>query len=402
MRRLLVSGMARQWIMAELKKFRIIVLFGSIPLYGQERGNIEAMRALKESDAAEVLFVTHKQWGHQVIHPELDRLGLPWTVACYARRFSKEMGVVQWLQNFRDMCIGSWQLSRIVRRFRPTHFHVGNPAFFLNFLPYLLFSRLPLVYRVGDQPSLHNRAYRCLWRCLIVPRVTQFVANSNFIQQSLFTVPVSPDKVSLIYSRPANILNVNVADYVLLYTDVPIIFYAGQISKDKGVDLLVSAARKILLHYPETTFLFAGDYSWRNPFAEELMEGIRRDGLEKKIVFLGYREDISTLLAKTGLHVCPSVWEEALPNVVLEAKNCGKPSIVFPSGGLPELIRHGVDGYICPEKNSDSLAAAIEYYLMDPDKMVEHGKAAYNSLEEVFEMSKFADKWVQVYEDAKR
>lgn len=388
--------------MAEQKKFRIIVLFGSIPLYGQERGNIEAMRALVECGSAEVLFVTHAEWGHQVIQPELDRLGLPWTVARYSGRFSKGMGFGQWLRNLRDICIGSWQLRKIVRRFRPTHFHVGNSAFFLNFLPYLLVSRVPVVYRVGDQPSLHNVGYRILWRWLIVPRVNHFVAISHFIEKSLLQVPVSLEKITVIYNHPPQIGVQNLINNSLSDISGPIILYVGQISSDKGVDLLVEAARAVLIRHPEATFLFAGDYSWQNPFAEELIEKVKLDGLDHRIMFLGYRNDILYLFERSDLHVCPSVWNEPLGNVVVEAKRAAKASIVFPSGGIPELIRHGVDGYICPEKTSEALAAAIEYYLMEPDKMVEHGKAAYNSLEEVFEMSKFADKWVQVYEDAKR
>lgn len=388
--------------MAEQKKIRIIVLFGSIPLYGQERGNIEAMRALVECGAAEALFVTHAEWGHQVIQPELERLGLPWSVARYAGRFSKGMGLVQWLRNFRDMALGSWQLFRIVRRFKPTHFHVGNPAFFLNFLPYLLVSRVPVVYRVGDQPSLHNVGYQILWRRMIVPRVTRFVAISHFIKKSLLQVPVSPEEITVIYNHPPQIGVQNLINSSLSDVLGPIILYVGQISSDKGVDLLVEAARTLLIRHPEATFLFAGDYSWQNAFAEELIEKVKMDGLDQRIMFLGYRNDILYLFERATLHVCPSICNEALGNVVVEAKRAGKASIVFPSGGLSELIRHGVDGYICPEKTSESLAAAIEYYLMDPDKMVEHGKAAYNSLEEVFAMSKFADKWVQVYEDANR
>lgn len=375
------------------------MLLGSIPLYGQERGNIEVMRALAESGAAEVLFVTHSEWGHQVIQPELDRLGLPWTVARYAGRFSKGMEIGQWLKNFRDMALGSWQLFRIVRRFEPTHFHVGNPAFFLNFLPCLLISRVPMVYRVGDEPSLHNTAYCVLWQKLIVPRVAKFVAISNFVKKRMLAVPVSDEKVVVVYNHPPDRETLANDDNLPSALSRPIFLYTGQIIREKGVDLLVAAAYVILEKHPRATFLFAGDYSWQNLFAEELIGKIHQDGFSESIQFLGYRHDVFALLSQADLHICPSICNEGLGNVVIEAKLAGKASIVFPSGGLPELIRHGVDGYICPEKTSEALASAIEYYLADPGKMIEHGKAAYDSLEDVFEMSKFADKWVQVYRE---
>ena len=57
---------------------RVLVIFGNIPLLGHERGNIQVFNALKER-GVEALFVTHKEYGHEVIQPALDRLGHRWT-----------------------------------------------------------------------------------------------------------------------------------------------------------------------------------------------------------------------------------------------------------------------------------------------------------------------------------
>lgn len=384
---------------------RILVLFGSIPLYGQERGNIEALRAVREATGAEVLFVTHEEWGHQVIQPELDRLDLPWTVARYAGRFEKGMGIRRWVWNLMDMLVANWQLAKIAHGFRPTHIHVGNPAFFLNFLPWLLLHyRVPLIYRTGDKPSLHNVWYRILWRLFIIPRTTHFVANSFFIEKGLLGAGTVQDKVRVIYSRPPLQSDCAQEQGEMPPSEVGgmIFLYVGQISQDKGVDILVEAARLILKDRPGTRFWVAGDYKWRNPLAEELMAKIQKDGLEKSILFLGYRNDVSALYAKCDVHICPSVCDEALANVVLEAKHAGKPSIIFPSGGLPELIRHGIDGYCCQENTTDDLAEAIQYYLERPEKIIEHGVAARRSLDEILEVEQFPEKWAQVYYDSCR
>lgn len=382
---------------------RILVLFGSIPLYGQERGNIEAIRALREKTGADVLFVTHSEWGHQVIQPELDRLGFAWTVARYAGRFEKGMGARQWVRNLFDVLIASRQLAKIAKGFRPTHIHVGNPAFFLNFLPWLMLHyRIPLVYRAGDKPSLHNIFYRLLWHLFIIPRTVRFVANSRFIADGLLEAGVEPGKIDVIYSRPPlrpdymksqNALqNTNTGDRIFLYV--------GQISHDKGVDVLVQAARQVLKDWPAVKFWIIGDYEWRNPLAEALIGAIRKDGLEQGISFWGYRADVELFYNRCDVHVCPSVCDEALANVVLEAKQSGKPSIIFPSGGLPELVRHDIDGYCCREKTSAELVKAMQYYLEQPEKILEHGAAARLSLEKALEVERFPVKWARVYYDS--
>ncbi|MCI5157709.1 MAG: glycosyltransferase family 1 protein [Candidatus Electrothrix sp. AUS1_2] len=382
-------------------RLKILVLFGSIPLYGQERGNIEVLRTLQESAGAEVLFVTHSRWGHLAVQPELDRLGIPWTTACYAERFEKGMGIRRWGRNIQDLLIGSAQLARIARKFRPTHIHVGNPSFFLNFLPWLLLSRCPIIYRVGDKPSLHNVFYLTLWKLFIIPMTSCFVANSSYIRNSLLTAGVPAGKIRTIYNRPPfrDIKYGTAQD--LIKKEGMLILYVGQIcSHHKGVDILINAAVQILRDRPDVRLWLAGDYSWQKPLTEEFMYKVNKSGLKEQIRFLGYRHDIVELFTQCSFHVCPSTCEEASANVVFEAKQAARPSVIFPSGGLPELIRHEIDGYCCQERNVDSLIKAIQYYLHNPEKCVTHGKAARQSLDDVFQVKKFPKKWLEVYLNA--
>jgi glycosyltransferase involved in cell wall biosynthesis len=98
--------------------------------------------------------------------------------------------------------------------------------------------------------------------------------------------------------------------------------------------------------------------------------------------------------------VIPTMSEEPLANVVFESKRAGVPAIVFPSGGLPETIEHGVDGYICREKSVDALSEALAYYLDRPGEAERQGLAAERSLAR-FGVHEFADGWIQVYEHAR-
>ena len=58
------------------------------------------------------------------------------------------------------------------------------------------------------------------------------------------------------------------------------------------------------------------------------------------------------------------MWEEPLGNVAVEAKKADVPSVVFPSGGLPELVvEQGQDGYVCARKDAEALEAGLRHYL---------------------------------------
>jgi glycosyltransferase involved in cell wall biosynthesis len=171
----------------------------------------------------------------------------------------------------------------------------------------------------------------------------------------------------------------------------------GQISVEKGVPILVEAVQRLLGRGRDLVLLLAGDYSWRNPMAEAMMARIKAAGLEERIQFLGYQENVPALLRGAALHVCPSIWGEPLSNVVMEAKAAGVPSVVFPDGGLPEIVEHLVDGYVCSDKTVEALMEGIEWFLDHPAERRRAGEAARRSYEEKFGPERFQREWVEVF-----
>jgi glycosyltransferase involved in cell wall biosynthesis len=378
---------------------RILVLFGNIPMWGQERANIQVYESLA-ARGVECLFVTHRDWGHVHVQPALDARGLAWTAATYAGRFERRMGVLRWAANIRDVLRASLELLGIVRRYRPHGLHVASPAFFVNFLFALLWLRLPLVYRIGDSPAgSRSWIYRALWRQVIRRRVARFVCDSRFIQRQLLDLGVEERRTVVIYPPPPPRTAGRDADRLpAADRSRTTIAYLGQVSRHKGVHLLVEAAQRILARRRDVRFLIAGDYRWQNPFAEGLIAQVRAAGLDDAISFLGNVEDVPALLALADVHVCPTLSEEPLGLVVLEAKQAGRPSVVFPSGGLIELVAHGVDGVICAEKSAAALAEAIEAYVEDPERRRAHGRAAGESLARLG-TGRFAERWQEVWHE---
>jgi glycosyltransferase involved in cell wall biosynthesis len=386
---------------------RVLVLLGNARLNGQERGNIEAARAVR-SAGAEVLLVTHSQWGHQYIQPFLDGLGLAWTPLAYAYHFRKGMRAVDVLRNGLRLLAASWAFWRIVRAFRPTHIHAANPHYVLSVLPALLLLRTPLVYRLGDEPTEHNRFYRTLWRRFIVPRVQTFVCNSAFIRSRLLATGAPPERVRVILSAPAVRPTQDTTD---LPPDLRAehegaaprfagrtVVFLGQMAPHKGVHLLVEAALALCAERDDVRFLIAGVSTTRDGFVTGLAAQVLQARQTDRIRFLGYVADVDGLLALADIHCAPSVWEEPLANVVLEAKRAGVPSVLFPSGGLPELVTTpGLDAVVCADRTAEALRDGLRSYLGAPD-LAPARAAARASLEALGATTKqFTRAWSDVY-----
>jgi glycosyltransferase involved in cell wall biosynthesis len=372
-------------------------VLGNYALNGQERGNIEVFRAV-QGRGVDALFVTHADWGHAHLQPALDGLGLRWTTLPYARHFTKRMRPRDAARNLGRVMRGARVFRRIAEAYRPTHIHVANPHYFLCVLPALLRMRTPLIYRLGDVPTEHHVFYRVLWRRFVIPRVSTFVCVSEYVRDRLLETGCPPEKARVIYSHPpARSQGAELPD--LRAFDGQTVAYVGQMAPHKGVDLLVKAAIEICRERDDVRFLLAGAVARSNAFALGLMGKVQAAGLSDRIRFLGYVEDVPALLAAADVHVCPSVCAEALANTVVEAKQAAVPSVVFASGGLPELVTDGVDGWVCAEKTAGGLGAALRVALGgEPGELAAMGSAAQSSMDrlEITEEA-FAETWLDVY-----
>jgi glycosyltransferase involved in cell wall biosynthesis len=379
---------------------RVLVLLGNIPLLGQERGNIQVFYALKRHNV-DALFVTNRAWGHQCIQPMLDSLGLKWTAASYLGRFRKGMGIREWWRNIACIARGSLTLWKLLQKYKPTHIHLCNVDHFINFLPVLLMTRVPLIYRLGDVPARHRKEYRLLWQRIIIPKISKFVCISEFAKSSLVSLGAPEEKCRVIYNqaparkRPA----VSSSKAKLRKGRAYTVLYVGQLAPHKGVDVLVDAAMQMCKSRNDLEFLIAGDYEWQNEFARALMGAVESAGMAEQVRFLGYVDEVQDLFRLSDLHVLPSVWEEPLSNVVMEAKQAAIPSVVFSSGGIPEVIEHGTDGFICHDKTTEGLTTGLRYYIDRPVRTSTHGQNAKASLESL-SVNHFGRLWDAVFDGA--
>ena len=113
---------------------RILVLFGNVPLLGNERANIETIDQLRQK-GADVRFLIRKEWTSESIQAELMRRGLAFEFVPYFDAIRYSAGVGSWIKNVHGILGGSAALLRQIWSFKATHLHVGSTAWVLNFLP---------------------------------------------------------------------------------------------------------------------------------------------------------------------------------------------------------------------------------------------------------------------------
>ena len=384
-------------------KPRILALFGGAVLFGQERGNIEVLAALKEQGAEVLCLVRDEEWSVH-IPPALDARELTWVKVPYIEHYQPGRFRYVLFRNPLAFIRANWWFMRIMREFRPTHIHAFNPVYVLNFLLALKLAPVPMIYRAGDEPTVHNWIWRTLWRS-VARRTDRFVANARFVANSLCRNGVARERVTVIYNVPTRRdRHEETKRFVSNGHATCRVSYVGQISEHKGVHILVQAFHRVTDSFPSVQLTIAGRVSdWEgDAWARYLRDETLRDPvLAERVSFVGEISDVPDLLANSAVHVAPSLFEDPSPNVVMEAKEAGCPSIVFPRGGMPELVEDGVDGLVCREATVAALAEALRYYLSNPAIARQHGLASRASLDRLG-VDSFAERWWEVYTNSTR
>ncbi len=125
--------------------------------------------------------------------------------------------------------------------------------------------------------------------------------------------------------------------------DAPLI-YLGKIERMKGVDVAIEIARRA-----GRRLIIAGNTVEAGPdrqyFDEEIAPAIDGD----RVRYTGPVDDVqkNELLGRAAALLFPTFYDEAFGIVMAEAMACGTPVIAFPRGAVPEVVRPGVNGFVC-------------------------------------------------------
>lgn len=145
-----------------------------------------------------------------------------------------------------------------------------------------------------------------------------------------------------------------------------VILFVGRLAEKKGVCYAIEAMRYV----DNAMLVIVGDGPLRNELTAQAEALHKEKG--KKIVFMGAKthEELKEIYASADIFVMPSITakdgdKEGFGLVMLEAFASGLPIVASRSGGIVDLVKDGVNGYLVPEKDSVGLADRINLIIKD-------------------------------------
>jgi len=174
----------------------------------------------------------------------------------------------------------------------------------------------------------------------------------------------------------------------------PVIGSVGRLSTQKAPSDFVRVAEAVHRSKPEAHFVWIGD----GPLEEEVRDLSTALQLDSAIHWLGQRSDVHQLLHVFDCLLLTSHWE-GFPLVVLEAMAAGVPVAATDILGTRELIQHGVNGWLAPVRDAESLAAFVLDLLSNPSKADAFRQASHARIEHEFTRTRMLAMIRNLYEE---
>ena len=164
-----------------------------------------------------------------------------------------------------------------------------------------------------------------------------------------------------------------------------LIVCAGRLEPTKGQDVLIEALARCVARRPSLRVEFFGGGSE----LDRLQAQASKRGVAKRCAFLGSVPHAEVLRKMASAKVCvvPSR-SEAFGLINIESMSVGTPLVASRVGGIPEIIRDGVDGFLVPPDDPDALTEKILFLLENPDLRQQMGRDARQRFLADYEQSK--------------
>lgn len=200
----------------------------------------------------------------------------------------------------------------------------------------------------------------------IIPREKTMVLNGAGVNSELFSYQSYPDNEKTRF------------------------LFAGRIMKEKGIDELFEAVRRLAKEGYDFVLDMAGFFEDEY---QEKVEKIQEEGL---VVFHGFQDALKDFYAQSDCIVMPS-YHEGMNNVILEGSSCGRAVIASDIPGCREAVEDGVTGFLCKAKDVETLYSAMKRFLELPkDERIKLGEAAREKMVREFDKHIVVEKIMHV------
>ena len=300
--------------------------------------------------------------------------------------------------------------GNFIEEAKPDVLHVHNMHYFseihINILEkYARKQKIPLIL------TAHN-----VWDDLLFLQITHntnwahIIAVSHFIKKELIGVGINDRKITVIHhgvDQNEFIPDLDTKDVLKKYPKLKgkkVVFHPARIGLAKGCDVSIKAVNLIRKRYPDVVLALAGSKNiidWGLTQQKDiayLVQLIRHFKLEDNVLIDTYSlKEMRELYSASDVCVYPSSVGEPFGLVMLEAMACAKPMIVTNAGGMPEVIKDGINGFVVPVRDFEALSSRIIQLLEDDDLRERFGYTGRQIIESQYTKERVAEDTLAIY-----
>lgn len=160
----------------------------------------------------------------------------------------------------------------------------------------------------------------------------------------------------------------------------------GKLYEGKGQREVVQAAALLVPRHPRLKLYVIGDVR-DEAYARGLREFVKANGLERRVLFLGYRPDLADLLMLLNVLVVASN-VESFGRAALEGMAAGVPVLALRAGGLAEIVRPGENGFLLESREPVEIARGVETIFRDRSRTAAMVEGGYRTVREEYSLER--------------
>jgi len=239
---------------------------------------------------------------------------------------------------------------------------------------------------------------------------THIIAVSHFIKREIIGTGYNHRDVTVIhhgidhdeYSPKVNAKKV-FKKYPIL-RGKKVIFHPARMGLAKGCDVSIKALRIIRQRFPDVVLVLAGTKNiidWAQSQQKDIaymVSLVKFLGLKNNVLIDIFRlEDMPQLYAASMVCVYPSTASEPFGLTMLEALASARPMVVTEAGGMPEIIKDGINGFVVPVKDFESLASRVIQLLANKELRERLGYTGRQIVEQQYTRQIIAENTLRLY-----
>ena len=252
------------------------------------------------------------------------------------------------------------RLRQTLRRLAPTLLHANSAPSAMYAAGASVATRIPVIWHMRDiQPR--SVSFRALLP-LIGRRATRVIAISNAVRDNLASFGIDTAKITVVHNRvrrPFLHGGQTLRADLNIPSDAPVLATIGELLDRKGQLTAVRALAAVRNRRPGAVLILCGGVNKRTGYEARLRAEVAALELADAVHFLGARDDVGPVFDAADVIVVASN-EEPFGRVVVEAMFARRPLVATRVGGIPELVRDGVEALLVPPDDPDAMAGAIE------------------------------------------